>query len=196
MTLWAIMSRDDAIGGYYANTQKGIKSSSSNSSPYTAAMYRRQGALEDPWISIQDHGPAISAGTIVYGENNFGGAHASAVQKGGADVYIRNKAATYNIDNRSQIDNYKVTKDYNFINGGNYAQVVVANIGTELSYADAMTKAAQLAKDRNAYGFFYQMHNNGHQIVGFYQNEADMKTKGDWVQHGHARGAIATTGDL
>lgn len=53
-------------------------------------------------------------------------------------------------------------KDKNFINGGNYAQTVIAHIGTKLSYTDAMDKAVKLAKDRGAYGFFYQMHNNGH----------------------------------
>jgi len=35
-------------------------------------MYRRQGNVEDPWISLEDHTDAIAAGTILYGENSYG----------------------------------------------------------------------------------------------------------------------------
>ena len=53
-----------------------------------------------------------------------------------------------------------------------------------------MNKAASLAAERGAHGFFYQMHTNGYQIAGFYMKPEDMK--GKWVKHGHARGAIAS----
>ena len=53
-------------------------------------MYRRQGNVEDPWISLEDHTDAIAAGTILYGENSYGGQHATALfNHDGADVYIR-----------------------------------------------------------------------------------------------------------
>jgi len=48
----------------------------------------------------------------------------------------------------------------------------------------------RLAKERNAYGFFYQEHTNTYQIVGFYDSPSDMT--GDYVSHGHARGLIGT----
>jgi len=54
--------------------------SSTNDQPYKARMYRRSGNIEDPWISLEDHGTAIGAGTILYGENNFGGNHALTVK--------------------------------------------------------------------------------------------------------------------
>lgn len=46
-------------------------------------------------MSIVDHASAVGVGKIVYGENSFGGTHASAVLPvhGGADVYIRNSAS-------------------------------------------------------------------------------------------------------
>lgn len=76
---------------FYANQLSDVQSSSSSSTPYQARWYNRDGYLEDPWISIDDHADAVNLGTIVYGENSFGGTHASAVLPlhNGADVYIR-----------------------------------------------------------------------------------------------------------
>ena len=56
--------------------------------------YNRPSQLEDPWISLIDHGPAIPAGMIVYGENSYGGEHASTVliANNGGNVFVRNKA--------------------------------------------------------------------------------------------------------
>ena len=90
-TKWLVASRDAVLGGYYANAQRTITLSSTSSQSYTAAWYNRAGALEDPWISLSNHGSAISAGEILYGENNFAGTHASAVLpvNNGANVYIR-----------------------------------------------------------------------------------------------------------
>lgn len=87
---WLIAKKDQVLG-WYSNGQRQILKSSTHSSPYTAAWYRRQGALEDPWISLNDHHPAIGQGNILYGENNFGSTHASAIlpRHGGANVYIR-----------------------------------------------------------------------------------------------------------
>jgi hypothetical protein len=62
---WLVSTKDSAIGGYYANSPRPIIASSSSSSSYSARWYRRQGNAEDPWISINDHGPAIPGGNIL-----------------------------------------------------------------------------------------------------------------------------------
>lgn len=105
---WLIVNKNDVIGGTpYANQPRDIQSSSSSSTPYQARWYNRDGYLEDPWISVDDHADAISEGTIVYGENSFGlYTHASAILPlhGGADVYIR-KAADIDVDGDGTFDN-------------------------------------------------------------------------------------------
>merc|ERR1712100_640823 len=60
------------------------------SSAYTARWYNR-GNAEDPGLSLNDHGPAIGQGNIIYGENKFGGTHARAIlpKHSGANVWIR-----------------------------------------------------------------------------------------------------------
>eukprot|EP00985_Skeletonema_marinoi_P024142 scaffold16580_cov147-Skeletonema_marinoi.AAC.11 len=62
-----------------------------NVSPYSAVWLNRANQVEDPWVSIIDHGPAIGAGKILYGENGYGGAHAANIlpSSAGADVYVR-----------------------------------------------------------------------------------------------------------
>ena len=65
-----------------------------NANPHTVKWYRREGNLEDPWISLTDHAVAIGGGDIVYGEKSFGDAHANNVlpKHHGANVYIRMKS--------------------------------------------------------------------------------------------------------
>lgn len=60
-----------------------------------------------------------------------------------------------------------------------------------MSYNEALDICIKYANEMEAYGFFYQKHRNGHQIVGLYRTEADMK-KGRKVLHGHDKGLIAT----
>jgi len=86
-----LVAEKSAVMGFYADAPRQIESSSLSATPYTAKWYRRQGASEDPWISITDHHPAIGAGDILYGGANFGSTHASAVLPihDGANVYIR-----------------------------------------------------------------------------------------------------------
>jgi hypothetical protein len=62
---WLVSTKDSAIGGYYANSHRPIIASSTSSSSYSARWYRRGGHAEDPWISLNDHGPAIPAGNIL-----------------------------------------------------------------------------------------------------------------------------------
>ena len=47
--------------------------------------------LQDPWISLTDHSGAIAEGNILYGENNFAGAHADTVLPDhlGANVFCK-----------------------------------------------------------------------------------------------------------
>ena len=69
-----------------------VMSSSSSSESYNAgAWYNRAGSSEDPWISLSDHGTAVSSGEIMYGGNNYGGSYASLVLPvhNGANVFIR-----------------------------------------------------------------------------------------------------------
>jgi len=87
--LWMTMTKDEAIGENYAGKKRAIQRSSFSCSPSESVMYRRSGNKEDPWISIKDHATSIREGSILYGENNFGGKHALALEHDGADVYIR-----------------------------------------------------------------------------------------------------------
>ena len=80
----------------------------------------------------------------------------------------------YDDESRTEIPPYFITYDFNFIDGANYDQVCICEIGEELSYKDAMDKAVELANEKDAFGFFYQMHNNGYQIVGFYMTEDEV----------------------
>uniref|UniRef100_A0A6U0EQV0 Uncharacterized protein n=1 Tax=Helicotheca tamesis TaxID=374047 RepID=A0A6U0EQV0_9STRA len=76
----------------YENADKTILSSSCSSIPYEAKWYNRFGKnTEDPWISITDHFTAIHQGNILYGENGYGGYHASNILPNcaGASVYVR-----------------------------------------------------------------------------------------------------------
>ena len=58
-----------------------------------------------------------------------------------------------------------------------------------------MDKAVALATERNAYGFFYQEHTNGYQIVGLFNSREDMA--GDWTSEGnYLRGALASLDDI
>ncbi len=95
---WLITSKD-AIGGpftndYYSDSARNVCASSESPTQIsTPRWYNRNGAVEDPWISTTDHGVAIAAGDIVYGENNFADTHAATViaPKQGVYVYIRSK---------------------------------------------------------------------------------------------------------
>ena len=92
-TKWLIADKDVVTGCWYANDERMIYKSSMNPNRHTAKWYRREGNIEDPWISLTDHHQAIGAGDIVYGEDGYGGTHANTVLPicNGANVYIRMK---------------------------------------------------------------------------------------------------------
>ena len=94
--IWLVANRDAVIGGFYNNEPREIIMSSTNTSPYSARWYRRNGAREDPWVSLIDHDRAISQGLIIYGEANFGSNHAANILPlhNGANVWLRYKQGT------------------------------------------------------------------------------------------------------
>ena len=81
--LWMACTKS-AIGGkitgsYYSNAFRDVLMSSADPTPHKKKWYNRQGVLEDPWLSIEDHHDAIGEGTIIYGENSYGAGHASNI---------------------------------------------------------------------------------------------------------------------
>ena len=95
--VWLITTKA-AIGGavvspaqYYSDNLRAIVSSSDSATPYSARWYYRSVGSEDPWISVIDHGSAVAAGKILYGQNSFGAPHANVLnQRIGANVFVRN----------------------------------------------------------------------------------------------------------
>ena len=61
---------------------------------------------------MKDHGTSIKEGLILYGENNFGGRHAAALQHDGADVYIRSSQPENVKSNEKQCDVSPVQVNY------------------------------------------------------------------------------------
>merc|ERR1711871_1745258 len=120
--------------GWYSNAHRKIVSSSLNKGTSSARWYRRPGHKEDPWISLTDHGQAISEGNILYGEASFGHAHAAAVlpKHKGADVYVRMISSgksksdfmrispTYTHPFISNGDGTFTTKTYHYPHGWNF----------------------------------------------------------------------------
>jgi len=87
---WLLASKDAVIGEYYANMPRQIMESSTSEHPYTATWYNREAQVEDPWISLGEHFASIQDGSILYGENHFGHAHAELVLPvhEGANVFV------------------------------------------------------------------------------------------------------------
>jgi hypothetical protein len=85
------ITKTEAIGANYGGIARTIIKSSFSSTPYTALQYYRgSGALEDPWMSIQNHPTQI-----VYGENSYAiGANSLVPLDGGMGVWVRNSAET------------------------------------------------------------------------------------------------------
>jgi hypothetical protein len=101
MKKWLVAPASSVLG-WYTDADRLIYRSSTSGTPYKAKWYRRKGSLEDPWISLIDHASAISKGDIVYGENSYGGAHASPVKAKGANVFCLaekaiHKASVYKV---------------------------------------------------------------------------------------------------
>ena len=88
----------------------------------------------------------------------------------------------------AQYEGYDIDYTINFIEGANYNQIDIGY--KQLSYQEALQICVEHAKEADAYGFFYQKHAAGMQIVGLYQTEEDMA--GNRVKHGHPKGLVAT----
>ena len=69
---------------YYPDLDRSIMRSSSNTKPYKAAMYNRDGHSHDPLVCVDGW-----ANNCVYVEGSWTGA-LEQQQKGGANVFVRN----------------------------------------------------------------------------------------------------------
>ena len=83
---WLIADKQVVTGGWYTNEQRLVYKSSTNSNSYKARWYRRQGTLDDPWISLADHRPE---GDILYGGDHSEYANTFLPNHKGANVFIR-----------------------------------------------------------------------------------------------------------
>lgn len=107
-----------------------------------------------------------------------------------AAVEARQRAAEERKRYEEQRGGMVMNESINFIDGARYSQIVLTIKNKPLPWI--LDYGAQICKGRGAYGFFYQQHTNGHEIIGFYQTEADMQ--GKRVRHGHRRGFVAFPG--
>ena len=96
-TQWLVATMDSVINNntWYSNEQRDIKISSTSPTPYQARWYRREGAKEDPWISLTDYEHAIGAGNILYGGNSHPNMAQAMKGSGGANVFIRKKGKKF-----------------------------------------------------------------------------------------------------
>ena len=74
-----------------------------------------------------------------------------------ASTIPQEEQGSWDEDHRVEVGPYFINYDYNFVDGGNYSQIVIAD-GDTMSFIEAMDKATGEAEDRGAYGFFYQQH--------------------------------------
>jgi len=87
---WLVASKDSVVGGFYANELRPIIASSKSATGSSARWYRRQGAREDPWISLSDHHTAIGAGEILYKGAGIGSTQFAILpHHNGANVFVR-----------------------------------------------------------------------------------------------------------
>jgi len=110
---WLVADRGEVLSWYNASEPRTIlQSSTSGGASYSARWYRRESALEDPWISLTDHSEAIAQGNILYGENGFGSTHATAVlpRHMGANVFVRKAKYHSAVDFSNECANPRNTK--------------------------------------------------------------------------------------
>jgi hypothetical protein len=86
-------SREAVIGVPYENELREVLRSSARAAPHMLRWYNREGAAEDPWISLVDHHSAIASGDLLYGGANFGWpSHIGPVRDyGGMNVLVRRR---------------------------------------------------------------------------------------------------------
>jgi hypothetical protein len=137
---WLIADKNSVLG-WYSNGRRKILKSSTHRRPYYARWYRRHGNREDPWVSLNDHGPAIPQGNILYGENSFGHTHARAVlpKHGGANVWVRSSTGELQMDIDSHIDN-ALALDKSLLNQNELA-------ADQMFTADSFAAIADLQED-------------------------------------------------
>ena len=88
-----IVNKVDLIGAdgnkFYANGRVHVIASSPICGPSAPKMYRRNGYLEDPWVSARDHTHPGGHNIMMYGE--AGNGHHSNILRAneGMNVFIR-----------------------------------------------------------------------------------------------------------
>jgi len=87
---------------------------------------------------------------------------------------------------------FNVDTASNFIVGAQYDQEVLPETAMGQVLAATLLYCEKRAQKRGAAGFFYQMHENGHEIVGFYESDEAMACGDGAAWHGHARGLLAS----
>ena len=81
-----VMTKDSAVGGWFANEYRQIERSYKSLVPYRARMYRRSNLCEDPWLQPEvDH----SSRTALYGECDYNVPEGEGKHFSGLNVYIR-----------------------------------------------------------------------------------------------------------
>ncbi|GMH98778.1 hypothetical protein TrST_g11139 [Triparma strigata] len=87
------------------------------------------------------------------------------------------------------VSNFQMEEQFNFVEGANYSQIDLNGDEKNRPLNWLVQFGAKKCDEQGKYGFFYQQHTNGHEIMGFYETPADMN--GKKVKHGHARGFLA-----
>ena len=102
------MDKSQVNGDFYDGEYRSIKSSSLNSEPYEAIMYRKEGYENDPWISLEDHFTARENRNIIYVAGWE--VYTDAIKyHNGADVYIRKSNQRYTLSSsvKSTVSGFK-----------------------------------------------------------------------------------------
>ncbi|GMH77997.1 hypothetical protein TL16_g07620 [Triparma laevis f. inornata] len=94
----------------------------------------------------------------------------------------------------NMVSNFQMEEKHNFIEGANYSQIDLNGEDKNRPLNWILQFGARMCDEKDAQGFFYQQHTNGHEIIGFYVTKRDMKGKKVW--HGHSRGFIAIRADV
>jgi hypothetical protein len=86
---WLVCDQSEVNGEFYLNSPRTIKKSSISAIPYQARWYNRDGVIEDPWVSLEDHFVSIVSNTVMYGNENNDTDHPASIHSTGMYVFVR-----------------------------------------------------------------------------------------------------------
>jgi hypothetical protein len=90
LSRWLVCDQFQVNGENYSNSPRNITRSSISAIPYQARWhYRPTVHLQDPWVSLEDHDTSYTNGTIMYGENSYGGSYELIIHPTGMYVFVR-----------------------------------------------------------------------------------------------------------